>query len=77
MTPTSTYRIQLRAGTTFADLPHDFLTALEADIRGKRDAGLPEIEGNLADRVGWLAGRTTAGVTAADGGPAPVLPPWL
>lgn len=71
------HAVDLATGTTFADLPQDFLAALEADIRGKRGADVPDVAGSLADRVGWLAGRTTAGVTATDGGPAPTLTPWL
>jgi maleylpyruvate isomerase len=70
------HAVDLATGTTFADLPPDFLTALEVDIRGKR-GDVPAVEATLADRVGWLAGRTTSGVTAEDGGPAPVLPAWL
>lgn len=70
------HAVDLATGTTFADLPQDFLDALEADIRGKR-GDVPDVEGSLADRVGWLAGRTTAGLTAVGGGPAPALSPWL
>ena len=69
------HAVDLATGTTFADLPQDFLAALEADIRGKRGE-VPEVQATLADRVGWLAGRSTAGVTTSNG-PAPVLPPWL
>ena len=71
------HAVDLATGITFSDLPEDFLESLETDIRGKRGADVPEVEGNLADRVGWLAGRTTDGVTATDGGPAPTLTPWL
>lgn len=71
------HTVDLATGTTFADLPTDFLAALEADIRAKRGADVPEIEGGLPDRVGWLAGRTTGGVTALGGGPAPPLTRWL
>jgi maleylpyruvate isomerase len=71
------HAVDLGTGLTFADLPEDFLAALEADIRGKRGADAPEVEGTLADRVGYLAGRTTGGVTARGGAPAPVLPAWL
>ena len=70
------HAVDLATGTTFADLPIDFLIALEADIRGKR-GDVPEVDADLADRVGWLAGRTTSGVTAVGGGPAPSLSPWL
>ena len=69
------HAVDLATGSTFADLPEDFLTALESDIRGKRGE-VPEVEATLADRVAWLAGRSTSGVTTG-GGPAPVLPPWL
>lgn len=33
--------------------------------------------GPLAQVTAWLAGRPHRDVTTADGGPAPVLPPWL
>jgi maleylpyruvate isomerase len=71
------HAVDLDTGVTFDDLPEDFLTALEADIRGKRGADAPDVEGSLADRVGFLAGRTTGGVTARDGAPAPDLAAWL
>lgn len=68
----------LDTGVGFADLPEDFLAALHDDIVAKRGAGsVPPLHGTLADRVGYLAGRTRSGVTTADGAPAPVLPPWL
>lgn len=68
----------LGTGFTFADLPKDFLAALHDDIVAKRGSeSLPSLEGTVADRVGYLAGRTRAGVTTADGAPAPELPPWL
>lgn len=68
----------LDTGVGFADLPEDFLAALLDDIVAKRGAGsVPHLEGTMADRVGYLAGRTRAGVTTADGAPAPELPPWL
>lgn len=71
------HAVDLGTGVAFADLPEDFLAALEADIRGKRGADTPDIEGDLADRVGYLAGRASSGVTTPDGGPAPELPAWL
>jgi maleylpyruvate isomerase len=70
------HAVDLAVGIAFADLPDDFLAALEADIRARRGDAVPGIAGALPDRVGYLAGRTTAGVTA-DGAPAPHLPPWL
>ncbi|HET9859272.1 MAG TPA: maleylpyruvate isomerase family mycothiol-dependent enzyme [Nocardioidaceae bacterium] len=72
------HAVDLDTGITFADLPDDFLGALHDDIVTKRgaDAVLP-LEGALADRVGYLAGRTNAGVTTTDGGPPPELSPWL
>lgn len=71
------HAVDLATGITFADLPADFLVALEADIRAKRGDDVPDAAGNLADRVAWLAGRGSDEVTAIDGGPAPVLAPWL
>lgn len=66
------------ARVQFSDLPEDFLTALHDDIVAKRGAeSVPHLEGTLADRVGYLAGRTRSGVTTADGAPAPELAPWL
>ncbi len=68
----------LDTGVGFADLPQDFLTALHDDIVAKRGAeSVPPLEGTLADRVGYLAGRSRSGVSTADGAPAPELPPWL
>ncbi|MQA60718.1 MAG: maleylpyruvate isomerase family mycothiol-dependent enzyme [Actinophytocola sp.] len=69
--------VDLGTGVSFADLPEDFLHALEADICAKRGKRATDVEGTLAARVGYLAGRTTWGVTGADGSPAPELPPWL
>jgi maleylpyruvate isomerase len=71
------HAVDLAASTTFADLPADFLAALEADIRAKRGDDVPDVSGDLAARVAWLAGRGSDGVTAIDGGPAPVLARWL
>jgi maleylpyruvate isomerase len=71
------HAVDLATGISFSDLPPDFLAALESDIRMKRGADVPDVSGDLADRVAWLAGRSTSGVTAADGDPAPVLPAWL
>jgi maleylpyruvate isomerase len=68
----------LDTGVGFADLPEDFLATLHDDIVAKRGAeSVPPLEGTLADRVGYLAGRTRDGVTTADGAPAPELQPWL
>ncbi|MGW1737760.1 maleylpyruvate isomerase family mycothiol-dependent enzyme [Nocardia sp. NPDC001965] len=56
------HTIDLGTGTTFADLPHGFLTALAADIRSKRaldivpDGPLPEVTAYLAGRPHSLAG---------------------
>lgn len=72
------HAVDLGTGVTFADLPADFLAALVDDIVAKRGAdSVPPLEGTLADRVGYLAGRTRTGVTTTDGAPAPELPPWL
>ena len=72
------HAVDLDTGVTFADLPEDFLGALHDDIVAKRGAdAVPPLEGALADRVGYLAGRTNAGVNTPDGAPAPELPPWL
>lgn len=40
--------------------------------------GVPTtVVGPLAQVVAWLAGRPHHDVTTTDGGPAPILPPWL
>ncbi|MFI6179943.1 maleylpyruvate isomerase family mycothiol-dependent enzyme [Nonomuraea sp. NPDC051191] len=72
------HTVDLATGLTFADLPGDFLRELRDDIRAKRghDA-VPDVRGSLADVTAYLAGRPASGVTAADGGPPPTLPPWL
>ncbi|MEU1522392.1 maleylpyruvate isomerase family mycothiol-dependent enzyme [Nocardia rhamnosiphila] len=64
------HAVDLGTGTTFADLPDEFLSALVTDIRDKR--GLDEIpDGPLPEVAAYLAGRphSLAGV--------PDLGPWL
>ncbi|MCX0273351.1 maleylpyruvate isomerase family mycothiol-dependent enzyme [Nocardia zapadnayensis] len=64
------HAVDLGTGTTFADLPDEFLSALVTDIRGKR--GLDEIpDGPLPEVAAYLAGRphSLPGV--------PDLGPWL
>ncbi|WP_063000505.1 maleylpyruvate isomerase family mycothiol-dependent enzyme [Nocardia jinanensis] len=64
------HAIDLGTGTTFADLPDDFLAALITDIRGKR--GLDEVPGGPLPQVAaYLAGRPHS---LAD---VPDLGPWL
>jgi maleylpyruvate isomerase len=64
------HAVDLGTGTTFADLPGDFLAVLITDIRGKRDLGtvpggpLPEVAAYLAGRPHSLA-------------EVPGLGPWL
>ena len=73
------HAVDLDAGVTFDDLPTDFLEALVADVLAKRGADA-DVVGPLAGRAAYLTGRAdagNAGVTAPDGGPAPVLGPWL
>jgi maleylpyruvate isomerase len=57
------HAVDLGAGTTFADLPDDLVTALLADVVTKRVAG-----GEGAGLAAWLTGRTAE---------APALGPWL
>ena len=72
------HAVDLQAGIGFGDLPAGFLGALRDEILAKRaDEGLPALAGELADVVGYLSGRTDAGVRAADGSPAPQLAPWI
>ncbi|MEU1951894.1 maleylpyruvate isomerase N-terminal domain-containing protein [Nocardia rhamnosiphila] len=64
------HAVDLGTGTTFADLPDEFLSALVTDVRDKR--GLDEIpDGPLPEVAAYLAGRphSLAGV--------PDLGPWL
>ncbi|WP_280421802.1 maleylpyruvate isomerase N-terminal domain-containing protein [Nocardia carnea] len=64
------HAVDLGSDTTFADLPDDFLTALIADIRGKR--GLDEVPaGPLPEVAAYLAGRPHSLADVAD------LGPWL
>ncbi|MHA6511225.1 maleylpyruvate isomerase family mycothiol-dependent enzyme [Tessaracoccus sp. Z1128] len=74
------HAVDLSAGVTFGDLPEDFCLALIDDITAKRSTAEgepPAVAGPPAQVAAWLAGRPFAGVTAAGGGPAPDLPPWL
>ncbi len=74
------HAVDLAAGVGFADLPADFLVALEADIRGRRAAAshdVPEVSGPHAEVVAWLAGRPHRGVVTAGGDAAPTLSAWL
>jgi maleylpyruvate isomerase len=57
------HAVDLGAGTTFADLPDDLVTALLTDVVTKRVAG-----GEGAGLAAWLTGRTAE---------APALGPWL
>lgn len=70
------HSVDLDTGLTFADLPEDFLQALQQDIIAGR-GDVPELVGNLADVTAYLAGRPYERVTLTDGGPAPQLGPWL
>ncbi|NGN91782.1 maleylpyruvate isomerase family mycothiol-dependent enzyme [Nocardioides sp. KC13] len=68
------HAVDLAAGTTFADLPEDFLVALGQEIRTKRglsDEELAAVSGPLPDVVAWLAGRPHSLIDA------PELGPWL
>lgn len=62
--------VDLGTGTTFADLPADFLGALVDDITDKR-GDVPAVDGPLPEVAAWLAGRPH---TLTD---APDLSPWL
>ncbi|MCW2531881.1 MAG: hypothetical protein JWP62_1451 [Blastococcus sp.] len=57
------HAVDLGAGTTFADLPDDLVTALLTDVVTRRVAG-----GEGAGLAAWLTGRTAE---------APALGPWL
>lgn len=64
------HAVDLDTGTTFADLPDDFLEALCADAETGRGA-IPPVEAPLAERAAWLTGRPHG---IAD---TPDLGPWL
>jgi maleylpyruvate isomerase len=64
------HAVDLRTGTTFADLPTDFLKALVDDVITKR-GDVPKIDAPLDQRAAWLTGRPH------DLTDAPTLPPWL
>jgi maleylpyruvate isomerase len=72
------HAVDLEVGLTFADLPEGFLTALRADIIGKRGAqNVPDVRGSTAAVTAYLAGRPFTDVTAPDGQLPEQLPPWL
>jgi maleylpyruvate isomerase len=64
------HAVDLGTGTTFADLPSDFLHALCADVIAKR-GNVPAVDGPLDQRAAWLTGRPH------DLTHAPDLAPWL
>jgi maleylpyruvate isomerase len=64
------HAVDLGTGTTFADLPSDFLEALCADVVAKRGE-VPAVDGPLHQRAAWLTGRPH------DLTNAPALPAWL
>lgn len=64
------HAVDLAHGTTFADLPADFLRALVADVRARR-GDVPEVDGPLPEVAAWLTGRAHRLLGA------PVLGPWL
>jgi maleylpyruvate isomerase len=64
------HAVDLGTGTTFADLPSDFLEALVEDVTARR-GHVPEIDAPLHQRAAWLTGRPHHLTDA------PTLPPWL
>ena len=65
------HAVDLGTGTTFADLPSDFLEALCDDVVAKR-GDVPEVVDNRLDqRAAWLTGRPH------DLTDVPDLPAWL
>ncbi|WP_377323998.1 maleylpyruvate isomerase family mycothiol-dependent enzyme [Pimelobacter simplex] len=64
------HAVDLDTGTSFADLPADFLEALVADIVTRR-GDVPHVDGPLPEVAAWLAGRPHALPGAPD------LGPWL
>ncbi len=70
------HAVDIANGSTFADLPEDFLLALRKDIKDKRGS-VAEVSGTVADETAWLAGRLYADLSQPDGSPAPDLGPWL
>jgi maleylpyruvate isomerase len=66
----------LGTGSTFADLPEDFLTTLCGEIRTQR-GDVPQVHGRLPELAAYLTGRPYTKVTTSDGTAAEPLPPWL
>jgi maleylpyruvate isomerase len=64
------HAVDLGAGATFADLPDDFLAALEEDVTARRGE-VPLVDAPLPERIAWLTGRPHAVAGA------PTLGPWL
>jgi maleylpyruvate isomerase len=64
------HAVDLGTGTTFADLPRDFLETLCADVVAKR-GDVPQIHAPLDQRAAWLTGRPH------DLPDVPGLPAWL
>src|ERR1700685_2201568 len=70
------HAVDLEVGLTFAGLPEAFLTALRADITGKRGAQhVPDVRGSTAAVTAYLAGRPFTDVPTPDGQPPEQLPP--
>jgi maleylpyruvate isomerase len=70
------HTVDLAAGTGFADLPAEFLVALQLDIVTKRGE-VAQATGSLADVTAWLAGRRYVDVVSPTGAPLAPLEPWL
>ena len=64
------HAVDLGTGTTFDDLPSDFLEALCADVVAKR-GNVPEVVAPLDQRAAWLTGRPHHLTDVPD------LPAWL
>lgn len=74
------HAVDLGTGITFADLPEDYLLALQEDVTTKRASvgeRIPELRGPLADITAYLTGRPYSDVTLTNGKPASTLGPWL
>src|ERR1700685_2979534 len=61
------HAVDLEVGLTFADPPEGFLTALRADIIGKRGPrNVPDVRGSTAAVTAYIAGRPFTDVTTPD-----------
>lgn len=71
--PTSSANGRSGGNPALVIAPHD--TDARWEVMG--DGPPATVTGPLTQVTAWLAGRPSRDVVTADGGPAPLLPPWL